>query len=424
MADLKYIICGKLFNGKDDEFYEGWKILVDGNKIAAVGPELERPESAMVIDLSDSTVTPGMIDAHMHMDFWDWHTIRQEVYETSEEAKTLSCLHTAQKTLARGFTTVRHMGGITSNGFGILDVKRAIDAGHFSGSRIIAASRFICGAGSHGDLSQAFSRNPEMGMIAQKLRKSLGAGPDFMVNAVREEIKYGSDFIKIMATGGFFTPNDNPMQTQLNDEELEAVIRTAHEWGKTVTAHVYSVPHIRKLLQYRIDGMEHCALMDNETADMIADSGAYVVPTFSPYEEAIHYDPEGLKDKQPEFRAKLELYRDSLQQGRKVIKNARNIRLGFGTDFVANHMNYESGYEYKAWFESDMGVFRTLKAATSVNAGIVQMEDRIGTIEPGKLADIAAWRRDFFTDPYAMLDCAFVMKDGVVYNTESDIAKE
>lgn len=418
MADLKYIICGKLFNGIDEEFYEGYKILVDGNKIAAVGPDVEQPESAEVIDLSDATVTPGMIDAHMHMDFWDWHTIRQEVYDTSADAKTLACLHTAQKALSRGFTSVRHMGGITSNGFGILDVKRAIDAGYFTGSRIVAAARFICGAGSHGDLSQAFSKNPEMGALAQGLRTSLGAGKDFMVNAVREEIKYGSDFVKIMATGGFFTPNDNPMQTQLNDEELEAIVRTTHEWGKTVTAHVYSVPHMQKLLSYGIDGMEHCSLMDDETADMIADAGAYVVPTFCPYEEAIHYDPVALMDKQPEFRAKLELYKDALQAGREVIKKAKHIKLGYGTDFVANHMNYDSGYEYKAWFESDMGVFRTLKAATSVNAEILQMEDKIGTIEVGKLADISAWKRDFFTDPYALLDCAFVMKDGVVYETE------
>ena len=131
---------------------------------------------------------------------------------------------------------------------------------------------------------------------------------------------------------------------------------------------------------YPKDLEEHCSLMDNETADMIADAGAYVVPTFCPYEEAIHYDPVALQDKQPEFRAKLELYKDSLQAGREVIKKAKHVKMGFGTDFVANHMNYDSGYEYKAWFESDMGVFRTLKAATSVNAEILQMEDKIGTL--------------------------------------------
>ena len=101
-----------------------------------------------MVDLSDATVTPGMIDAHMHMDYIDWHTIREEVYTTSEEAKTIAIIRTAQKTLSRGFTTVRHPGGITSNGFGVLDVKRAIEKGYITGSRIVAAPRFLCAAGS------------------------------------------------------------------------------------------------------------------------------------------------------------------------------------------------------------------------------------------------------------------------------------
>ena len=182
---------------------------------------------------------------------------------------------------------------------------------------------------------------------------SLGAGKDFFVNAVREEIKYGADFIKIMATGGFFTPYDNPSQQQMNDEELKAIMDTAHEWGKTVTAHVYSVDHMQKLIKFGIDGMEHCSLMDEETAQMIIDNDVYVVPTFCPYEEAVHYDPVMIQTKQEEYRIKLEYYKDALQAGREVIKNCK-CKLGYARTWLQHirimkvDMNLKRGWR-AAW---------------------------------------------------------------------------
>lgn len=286
------------------------------------------------------------------------------------------------------------------------------------GSRIVAAPMFLCTAGSHGDLSQGFAKNPEISAMLQKMRPTLGSGKDFFANAVREQIKYGTDFLKIMATGGFFTPYDNPMQQQLNDEDLQAIIATAKEMGKTVTAHVYTNELMQKLINFGIDGMEHGSLMNEETADMMVEKNVYLVPTFCPYEEAVHYNPEKIKEKQPEFRRKLELYKGMLQEGREVICKSR-IRLGYGTDFVANHQNYESGYEFEAWMNSGMSPFAALKAATKTNSEILQLEDKIGTLEVGKYADISAWKRDIMTDKKALLDCAFVMKEGNVYPVES-----
>ncbi len=410
--------CGRLYDGITPEWKNGQSILVEEDHIAEIGTDIIVPDGAKIIDLTDCQVTPGMIDAHMHMDYFDWHTVREEVYMQSEEAKTLAVARCAEKTLRRGFTTVRHVGGITSNGYGVLDVKRAIEKGYFPGSRIVAAPMFLCSAGSHGDLSQGFAGNPRLSRTLQEERQTLGAGKDYFVNAVREQVKYGSDFLKIMATGGFFTPYDTPIQQQLNDEELNAIIHTAHELGKTVTAHVYTNELMQKLIAFGIDGMEHGSLMNRETAQLIEAKGLYLVPTFSPYEEAVHYDPEEIKKKQPEFQRKLELYKDALQAGREVICHSK-IRLGYGTDFVANHQNYESGYEYEAWLKSGMKPFDALKAATSVNAEILQLSDRIGTLEKGKLADIAAWKRDFMQDTKALLDCAFVMKEGICYQTES-----
>ena len=410
--------CGRLYDGITPEWKTGQSILIEDDHIAEIGNVVNIPEGARIIDLTDCQVTPGMIDAHMHMDFFDWHTVREEVYSQSEAAKTLAIARCAEKALRRGFTTVRHVGGITSNSYGVLDVKHAIEKGYFAGSRIVAAPMFLCSAGSHGDLSQGFARNPLLSQKLQNERITLGVGKDYFVNAVREQVKYGSDFLKIMATGGFFTPYDTPIQQQLNDEELKAIMDTAHELGKTVTAHVYTNELMQKLISFGIDGMEHGSLMNRKTAQIIEEKGIYLVPTFSPYEEAVHYDPEEIKKKQPEFRKKLELYKDALQAGREVICSSK-IKLGYGTDFVANHQNYESGYEYEAWMSSGMHPFAALKAATSVNADILQLSDQIGTLEPGKLADISAWKRDLMQDKKALLDCAFVMKEGIQYQTES-----
>ena len=416
MRDRKLIRCGKLYTGLQDAFLHDMYILVENDRIAAVA---DRPlaDDAQFIDLSDAQVTPGMIDAHMHMDYFDWRKIREEVYTTSEEMKTLAVLRCAEKALRRGFTSVRHMGAINAHGYGVIDVKRAVDSGFFKGSRIKAAALSLCSPGSHGDASQSYAQNPEVASLLQGLKPVLGSGKDFFTDAVRREVKYGSDFIKIMATGGFFTPNDTPLQKQLNDEELKAIIDTAHELGTTVTAHVYAPAMMRTMLEMGIDGMEHGSLMDEETARMFESSGTYLVPTFCPYDEAVHYDPEKLKDKQPEFRAKLELYKDRLIEGRKVICSSR-IRLGYGTDFVANHQNYDSGWEYDAWMRSGMEPFRILRAATKTNAEILGIDSFTGTIEEGKKADISAWKRDLLTDPKALLDCAFVMKDGEIFETE------
>ena len=153
-----------------------------------------------------------------------------------------------------------------------------------------------------------------------------------------------------------------------------------------------------------------------DTARLMEESGTYLVPTFSPFNEIIRVDEEAMAKKPIAFQRKLRQYAQRMIDGRQVIVNSK-IKLGYGTDFVAVHNNYECGYEYESMFLSGMDPFRILKAATSVNAEILERDD-IGTIEVGKKADISAWSRDLLTDPKALLDCAFVMKDGVIYPTE------
>lgn len=411
------IVCGQLFNGMREEFQRGQEIAVNGKLITEVGQNLSRPRDAEIIDLSHLTVTPGMIDAHIHPDIFRWQEFN-DILLKSETWNNFASLHTAQRTLERGFTTIR-CHSISNRSYGLADVKKVIEAGYFHGSRLSITFHMLGSPGSHADASQAFAANPLLAEAATL--PSIGTGADFFRSTVRKDIKYGADFIKLFLSGGFSTPNDGPEDQYLSDEEIEAVISTAKNMHRPTTAHVYAPEHMQKLLRYGITGMEHGSLMDEETATLFEKSNTYLVPTFCPYNEIINLDEKNLAKKEAHFQIKLRKYAERLKRGREIIAGSK-IRLGYGTDFVAVRQCYESWYEYQSWMRAGIDPFRILRAATSVNAEILEMDGLIGTIEPGKRADIAAWCRDLLHDEDALSECGFVMKDGVVYQALGKVA--
>ncbi len=410
------ILCGKLYDGIQNTLQENAEILVKDQSIAAVGHQLPCPENTETIDLSHLTVTPGMIDAHVHTSYFHWKDVYKDTLFNSDGYRCLAAAACCAKTLSGGFTTVRSMGWFQEDY--VLDVKRAINEGYLQGSRLVVAPHLLGTSGSHGDMSQIVRANPRMTDHLEKEYPGMGNGADFFTAAVRREVKLGADFIKIMATGGFATPNDDPEDIQMNDAEFAAIFNTAKELGISVTAHAYAPNLMQKLLKYGIQGLEHGALMDRETAHILENSDTYLVPTFCPYDDVIHDRKEDSAKKSAEYQRKQAFYKDRLVTGREIILDSK-IKLGYGTDFVTVHNNYESGWEYHAWLSSGADPFRALQAATKNNAEICEIGHLVGTIEAGKLADIAAWGRDLLKDPYALLDCAFVMKEGVVYPTQS-----
>lgn len=411
MSNQKLLKTSKLYDGIQDDIQENVDILIEGERIVAVGKDLSHNPDAEVIDLTAYTVTPGLIDAHIHSDIVDWHylfSIHSDAYYA------LSHLHTAQRTLERGFTTIR-CHGVNARDYGIVDVKKMINQGLFAGSRMHVAAHMLGTPGGHADgFGQMMSVNPAIALANQS--PNIGSGPDFFRNAVRNEAKFGSDFVKLFVTGGFATPNDGPEDEQVDEEEIAAFLNTANAVHKPSTAHVYMPKTMQTLMKYHITGCEHGSLMDEETARMFEQTGTYLVPTFCPYDEIIRGDEENLKKKSPEFQKKLLYYGKQLKESRQIIIDSK-IKLGYGTDFVAVHQCWESWHEYESWMLSGIDPFRILKAATKNNAEILFMDKDIGTIEPGKFADISAWHRDLLTDPKALSECDFVMKGGVVYPT-------
>ena len=419
---FKKIKCGKLYDGIKPKLHENAEILIEGKLIKEVGHNLPCPENTEIIDLSDLTVTPGMIDAHVHPQYFYWKDVyASDTVFNSDGYRAIATAECARRTLLGGFTTIRTLGWAREAYE--LDVKRAIEEVHIYGSRMVVSSHVICTPGSHGDMTQVLRKNPYLSDYMASIYPAMGNGADFFTGVVRREKKMGYDFLKIMATGGFASPNDSPEDIQLNDAELKAIFDTAKEVKISSTAHVYAPELMQKLIGFGITGMEHGSLMDKETAKMFEDTDTYLVPTFCPYEDVIHPDPESIAKKDAFFRRKLELYQVRLQKGRETIINSK-IKLGYGTDLVTVHNNHESGWEYNAWLSNGMDPFRILHAATKVNAEICEIDDITGSIEPGKSADIAAWGRNLLKDPDALRDCAFVMKEGRVYLAESRMDAE
>lgn len=416
MAGFKLIKCGKMYDGIQDTLQENMEILVKDKLIEAVGPNLEYPEGTEIIDLQNCTVTPGMIDAHVHSQYIDWHTRNHDIVYRGASWKGMCHLYVARECLYRGFTTIRCIGNSTYEARGSLAAREMIDLGLFPGARMVVTPHYMADIGSHGDHSQYLRTNPDLSEAFAEMTPTIGTGVEFFRHAVRNEIKMGSDFIKIMINGGFSTPNDTPDDQQLSDEEIKVIIDTAHELGRTVTAHIYNSEQMKKVALMGIDGMEHGSLITEDTARLMEEKDIYLVPTFCPYDDIIHLNEETLKKKTPQFQAKLRQYSERLQEGRKVIINSK-LRLGYGTDFVAVHNAYENGYEYESWMNSGIDPFRILKAATKTNSEILGLSHLIGTLEPGKYADVSGWKRDLLTDPKALLDCEFVMKEGEIHQT-------
>lgn len=418
-----YVICGRFFDGIHQELRENVKLLIEGSRIAAVGEELACPDGAETIDLSHLTVTPGLIDAHVHFDFLSAGTGGPGVnrFLDSDETRCLNILYNARQSLKRGFTTVRHCGGKVVN-FGTLDVKRAIDNGMFEASRLMIIAHSINTPGSHTDASAAFRTNPAVADAIQGLYPNVGSGVDFARAMTRREIKYGVDVVKLMATGGFASPNDGPEDMQLEEDEIKTILDVAKHMGKPTTAHVYSAGMVQMLVNYGITGVEHASMVDWETVELMLEKGAYMVPTFVAYEEIIRGDKALLAKKTPHFQAKLTQYAEKLREGRKVQVKAimeTDLLVGYGTDIVSLYPNYECWREFKAWRDSGIPALRTLVAATSDNAKILRRPE-LGSIAPGQLADLAGWSRDILEDHEALSQCDFVMKDGKIVDLDTE----
>ena len=362
-----------------------------------------------IIDLSEQFVMPGFIDLHVHIVKEYGRGSKLEKVTMDDADNALSDAMYAHRTLKVGFTTLRDLG---SPGDSIFALRDAIKAGKVPGPRILAAGNSITATGGHGDV-HGF-REDVLDVIPTT---GTCDGPDSCRAAVRRQVKRGADVIKVTATGGVLSETAAGTGQQLTDEELRAIVETAHSLGRKVTAHAHAKEGIEAALRAGFDSIEHAMWADKGTMKLFVKTGAWMIPTIYPI-TAVGDTPEKMKKgpfghMPPAILEKLlKLGRQPKEMGALAYKMGVNIALGTDSG-VSPHG--ENANEFVEYVNIGMSESESLAAGT-INAAIAGGIDKItGSIEPGKAADIVAMPNNPLDNIEAVLDVDFVMRDGVVF---------
>lgn len=398
--------AGRMFDGKSDHLVPNQVIVIRGERIAEVAPaeRVQIPPGAAVIDLSRATVLPGLIDAHTHLFLTGESAGRydEQLLKESWQYRTIEAVVNARKDLEAGFTTMRDLeteGAMYSD----VDVRNAINRGLITGPRLQVVTRAISSTGGYA--LEGYS--PE---VTVPSGVQIVDSPDEARKAVREQIKYGADLIKIYSTHRFyFTPEGKLVSIPtLTLDELRAIVDEAHREGVKVACHAYGGPGLHNCLDAGVDSIEHGLDLDDAALDTMVQKGIYLVPTLYPYELEPEADLRATGGKTSRARIHEASFRRAL---------ARGVKIAFGTDVGPfPHGTQAKEFEYMVRF--GMTPAQALRAATSVAAELMSWQDRVGSIEKGKFADLVAVSGDPLADITELERVRFVMKGGLVVRND------
>jgi imidazolonepropionase-like amidohydrolase len=402
-----YVIkAARLFDGKSDTVVQPGMIVVSGNKIQSLGGTV--PPGAIVIDLGDATVAPGFIDAHTHLTMPfdpDYNGARLRAQSRTVAESAIRATANAHKTLMAGFTTVRDVG---SSDFLDIGLRNSINSGVVPGPRMLVAVHALGSTGGHCDEGAGFrfgflnhESGPEDGVINS---------PDQARYAVRFNIKYGADVIKTCATGGVLSPTDDVDAPQLDQAELDALVAEAHDLRRKTAAHAHGAEGAKRAIRAGIDSIEHGTFLDDEALRMMRERGTYLVPTLSVRSGLAEstFPPLVKQKADMAVKAQDDMVRRALAMG---------VKIALGTD-AAVYPHGNNALEFVLMANDGMSPAQSLRAGTSVAATLLGLQERVGTLEPGRFADIVAVPGNPLENIKATQSVLFVMRGGQVYKND------
>jgi imidazolonepropionase-like amidohydrolase len=374
-------------------------VRVDNGMIVAV--ETRQPGQTVDFDLGDVTLLPGLIDAHTHLIGGEEETPFDSLRETAARA-AIEGVANARKTLAAGFTTVRDLG---SRDFADVALRDAIAEGKVPGPRMLVAVRSLSSTGGHGD------RNDLPEDIHVDRFSGIADGPDAIRQKVRENVKFGANWIKILATGGVMSAGTDPRSADYTEEELRAAVEAAKEKGRDVAAHAHGTEGIRRAVVAGVRSIEHSSMLDDETIRLIKEKKVFVVP--NPYTNAYMLERGEAGGYQTyQIDKAREIFKLKMASLRRAIR--ADLQVAYGTD-AGVQPHGVNGKQFALYVEAGMTPLQAIQSATVVNARLLRMEGKIGTLKAGAFADLIAVRGNPLSDVKLLEQPVFVMKGGNIF---------